>query len=299
MTRLCRELAAHGCDGLFVGGSTGELPLLDEDDRRALVAAASEGVDSKTVIYAGVSGCGIKQTRRYARNAAADGAQVAVVMAPFFLKLRQVELLHYFISIADASPIPIAIYHHPRAATALNPETAAKAAEHPNIVAIKDTSPDMQRVQAMLAATSHSKIALLQGNETLIRDSLSLGAAGMVSALANVAPEWHADLYRAAQAHKRGEADEMQDRITRLWTMFKLEPIGKSIAAFTYSLRLGLERRGWLQNKFGIVEGFEPTDVFRHSLTDHFIACGVPTAGSFGVRIDAGHAVQEESRDVA
>ena len=114
MKRLAAFLTEHGCDGLFVAGSTGELPLLDEDDRRAIIAAACEGVGETATIYAGVSGTGLKQTLRYAKNAAADGAQVAVVMAPFFIKVRQSELLHYFKSLADESPIPVALYHHPR-----------------------------------------------------------------------------------------------------------------------------------------------------------------------------------------
>ena len=76
----------------------------------------------------------------------------------------------------------------------------AKAAEHENIVAIKDTSLDLERTHALLAATKHTNILVLQGNESLVLESLSLGAAGMVTALANIVPEWHASLLKSVSA---------------------------------------------------------------------------------------------------
>src|SRR5262245_23493490 len=106
LTKLCRALVGHGCDGLFVAASTGESVLLDEDDRRVLTVAAREAVPRNAVLYVGVAGLGSKQTIRYARNAAADGADVAVAMAPFFMKLSQHEVAAYFLEIAEASPIP-------------------------------------------------------------------------------------------------------------------------------------------------------------------------------------------------
>src|SRR5690606_7499791 len=112
----------------FVAASTGELVLLDEDQRRTITSAAREGVASRSLVYAGVSGHGLKQTLRYARNAAADGADVAVAMAPFFLRFSQPETLAYLRAIADASPIPVALYHHPRMPTPLDVDTVARAA---------------------------------------------------------------------------------------------------------------------------------------------------------------------------
>lgn len=280
MSRLCSTLAQQGCNGLFVGGSTGELPLLDEDDRRTITATARTAVPEETIIYAGVTGTGCKQTLRYARNAAQDGADAAVVMAPFFLKLGQPELLHYFREIADHSPIPVVLYHHPRAATSIEPDTIAALSEHANIVAMKDTSGTLERARAVIAAVPAGALAVLQGTETLIKESLQMGATGMVSALAHIAPDWHAELYAAMQAGNDARADEMQERISHLWKIFHLEPVGVSIAAFTYLLRVSLEHRGWLTNADGVVSGFVPTDHFRRSILKHLEDCEVPAAVS-------------------
>ena len=109
---LANTLIKHGCHGLFVVGSTGELPFLDEDQRREIVQAAREGAGEKAIIYAGVSAMGVKQILRYTDNAAENGADVAVAMAPFFLRANQKQLYAYITEIANASPIPLAIYNH-------------------------------------------------------------------------------------------------------------------------------------------------------------------------------------------
>src|SRR5262245_19547526 len=81
-TRYASALAAHGCDGIFVISSTGGMPFMDEEDRVALIAAARTGVPKDKTLYAGISGMGLKQTLRYARQARENGADAAVVMAP-------------------------------------------------------------------------------------------------------------------------------------------------------------------------------------------------------------------------
>ncbi|MCC6125746.1 MAG: dihydrodipicolinate synthase family protein, partial [Pirellulales bacterium] len=114
MRRLCRILADCGCHGVFAIGSTGEMPFLDEDDRRALTVAAREGLGTDAALYVGATGLGLKQTIRYAKNAAADGADVAEIMAPMIFQFGQAELAAYTRAVADACPIPLAIYHHKR-----------------------------------------------------------------------------------------------------------------------------------------------------------------------------------------
>jgi dihydrodipicolinate synthase/N-acetylneuraminate lyase len=305
MSRLSDTLSQHGCDGLFVAASTGESLLLDEDDRRALTVAARNGAKPETLIYAGVSGMGLKQTIRYAHNAAADGADVAVIMAPFFFKIDQRELAAYFMAIADASQIPVALYHHPRMVTHLDVETVARVASHPNIVALKETSLDASRVQLLIKATKGTHLTVLQGNESLLLESLSLGAHGMVTALAGVVPEWHVNLLAAVRSGDRRAASECYEQIHELWKMFCFEPVGQSITNFAYALRLALRRRGWLHDLHGMLPGQMPNPAFEQLIHEHLIAAQVPSREERGTRIDLPHdlsgVVQEivpESKDI-
>jgi len=288
-SRLCRILVAEGCDGLFAAASTGESTFLDEDDRRVLVSAARGAVPESTTIYAGVTGMGLKQSIRYAANAAQDGADVAVVMAPYFLKINQRVVSEYVLAIADASPIPVALYHHPRMTTQLGTETVAEVAAHPNIVAIKDTSPDIERAEALIRATASADISILQGNESLALSSLQLGAHGMVTALAGVVPEWHAGLFDAVRAHDLQTAVRYNEQIVQLCQMFRIDEVADSISAFTCAIKMALNRRGWLEGLDGMLAGFAPDEAFERAIQEHLNRVGVPLRDGRGLRIDPPH----------
>ncbi len=272
LKRLCQILVDQGCDGVLVLGSSGELPMLDEDDRRVLTAAAREGLGADATLYAGASGFGPKQTIRYASNAAADGADIAVIMAPMMLKFSQEELVAYGRAVADASPIPVALYHHLRMPTAFEVDTIAQLARHGNIVAMKDTSVDMTRLGELLEATAGTGMAIMQGSERLFLASLQAGAAGCVSALATVVPEWHADLCRAITADNEAEAETQQRRITALWQIFRHDLLGQSFSCFAYSVKRMLQHRGWLECTDGLMPGFSPPDGLDDVLLEQLLA---------------------------
>ncbi|MFG0261451.1 MAG: dihydrodipicolinate synthase family protein, partial [Novipirellula sp. JB048] len=143
MARLAVQVARHGCDGVFVLGSTGEMVLIDEVERRKLTSETRRQLDSSTLLYVGIGGFGAKQATRYAALAGRDGADVAVAMAPFFQRLDQTQLVSHFEQIADHSPIPVGIYHHLRMNSPISVQTIARLAEHPNLVAYKDTSTEL------------------------------------------------------------------------------------------------------------------------------------------------------------
>jgi dihydrodipicolinate synthase/N-acetylneuraminate lyase len=246
----------------------GILADLDEDDRRALTVAAREGLGGRATLYVGTSGFGLKQTIRYAKNAAEDGADVAVIMAPMIFKFSQPELAAYTRVAADASPIPLAIYHHKRMPTWYEVETIAELAHHPKIVALKDTSNDMTRLHRLIDATAGTDLAIFQGHENLFLDSLKIGAAGCVSALANVSPEWHVALYRAHRSGNATEAEIHQRQITALSRIFLHASSASSFSYFTYSLRRILQHRGWLKHAHGLMPGFKPSAEFDEAILE-------------------------------
>lgn len=293
MQRLCHQVSAHGCDGLFVVSSTGESVLLDEADRRILVAAARQGAGDAVQIYAGVTGLGVKQAILYAHHAAADGANVAVVMAPFFLRVGQQELLEYFARIADVSPIPIALYHHPRMSTPIDIDTLVAAAAHPNIIAIKDTSGTTDRAKAVLEAVAGLDMAVLQGSEHLSLLSLKAGCHGVLAALAGIAPEWHAEMVSAARRGDWQVAAHHDQQIMRLWQLFEVPDVGDSISAFAHAIKCGLRRRGWLSEMAPVLPGFTPSAEFELAIESLLDQVKLPEEHDWQLRIDQAHPIGE------
>lgn len=257
VTRLCGLMAEKGCAGAFALGSTGQLTLLSEDDRRTIVRSARAGLGGDRLLYAGITSLGLTESLRSARHAAEDGADIAVLMAPFFLRISQEQLYAYASRIADASPLPVALYHHLAMPTGFDVETIGRLAQHGNIVAIKDTSNDIDRVRALLTIAAGGEFAVFQGHEALMKSSFQAGARGCVSALAGIVPEWYVALLDAVRNGRDVEADAIQARIDTLTGMFATRQTASSISYFAYSIKLGLRRRGWLEHLDDILPGMK------------------------------------------
>lgn len=275
LRRCASEAAARGCDGIFVVSSTGGLPFLDEPDRVKTITAAREGCPRDKTLYAGISGMGLRQTLRYAKQAAAEGADAAVVMSPFFLRLSQSELLGYFTEVADGCPIPLCIYHHVAMPTPIEIETVAKLAEHPNVLALKDTSGQLERMTQLVGATRDTDLVLLQGSEPLYLGSLKVGAHGCVSALAGIAPEWHAHLQDAFRREDVAGAEYLQRRISALSRMYELPQIKRSFSYFARSLAIAMRLRGWCDSANTVVPGAEVDPEFDTLVEQHLAECGL------------------------
>jgi 4-hydroxy-tetrahydrodipicolinate synthase len=275
--RCTAEATARGADGIFVVSSTGGMPFLDEPDRLNIIAAAREACPRQKTLYAGISGMGLAQTLRYAKQAAAEGADAAVVMSPFFLRLSQKELLGYLTDVADSCPIPLCLYHHVAMPTPIEVDTVAKIAAHPNVVALKDTSGQLDRMHQLVEVSRHRGLVLLQGNEPIYLATLEAGGHGCVSALAGVAPEWHHELQSAFAREDLAEAQRLQQRITGLWKMFELPQVKRSYSYFARSLAIAMRHRGWCDS-FNTISPRAETDAeFDLAVQKHVVACGLPT----------------------
>lgn len=266
--RWSQRLEQRGVDGIFVLSSTGEMVLIDDDDRRRLVTEVRAHLCDETTLLVGVGGCGPRQAVRLATAAAEDGGDVAVLMAPFFQLLSQKELRASVEQVADASPIPIGLYHHLRMPTGFAVDTVAALARHPNIVLFKDTSTDLARMRQLIAATSNTGLTLLQGSERLFLKSLLAGAHGCISALACIAPEWHRQIINAVRADDLRAAEEAQGRIDSLIALFQLPDVGQSLAHFVHTLKTAAQMRGWIDETHSVLPGFEATADFDRAISD-------------------------------
>ncbi|MGO8758839.1 MAG: dihydrodipicolinate synthase family protein [Terracidiphilus sp.] len=152
MARYSRSLLA----GMVVLGSTGEAVQLDDSETRDVLRVAAEATAAEKVLIAGVGRESVKATVELAESAAQFRYDAVLVRPPSYYagQLPDPALLHYFRSIADRSPLPVVIYSIPRFVPRLIPvEVVAELAQHPNIIGIKDSSGNIDRIRALAAAT--------------------------------------------------------------------------------------------------------------------------------------------------
>lgn len=278
LERLVAYLTQNGIDEFFVAGSTGEAPLLDETDRLAIVETVRRAAP-RALIYAGVSGLGHRHAIRHSRESLHAGADVAVLMSPFFVGLDQEQLATFCTAVADASPLPLALYHHLRMPTPFAVPTVARLAAHPNIVALKDTNGgDHNRCAEVLRAVAGRPLRFFQGVEKLVLPTLAAGGHGCVVAQGCIAPQLFRALFHAWQAGDTARAAEFQERITGLWSIFSRPEVKQSFAHFLHTLKLPLRQRGILATTAGALPGvrFEPE--FERMIIDFLRTRLEPTA---------------------
>jgi 4-hydroxy-2-oxoglutarate aldolase len=186
-----------GLAGYVVLGSTGESVMLSRHEADAVLAAAKEAAAPEKLLIAGTGAESTAETIARTKRAAAIGYQVALVKTPYYYKpvYRAETYIHHYRAVADASPLPVLLYSVPQftGITLETPEILALAA-HPNIVGIKDSSGNIQRVGEIVAGAPAS-FQVLTGGAAVIYPALAMGARGAILALASALPEKCVELY--------------------------------------------------------------------------------------------------------
>ncbi|MET8998481.1 4-hydroxy-tetrahydrodipicolinate synthase [Amycolatopsis sp. NPDC004169] len=195
LARLVEHLLATGCDGLVVGGTTGESPTLSEAEAAGLVRAAAARVAGRARVIAGVGTYDTASSIRRAREAEEAGADGLLLVCPYYSRPTQEGVLAHCLAVADATELPVMLYDVPaRTGVAMAPSTLIELAGHPRIRAVKDAKGDLFEAMAVMSRTS---LAYYCGIDELNLPYLACGAAGLVSVVANVAADRTASLIQA------------------------------------------------------------------------------------------------------
>ena len=146
--------------GIVVLGSTGEAIMLSDQERREVLKVAREAAAPNKVLIAGTGIESAIETLRLTEYAAELGYEVAMVRTPHYYKkqMAPANLLAFYRTVADRSPLPVMIYNFPQATGYDIPaDVVIELAEHPNLIGIKESSGDVEKVSKMVAGTRHVK----------------------------------------------------------------------------------------------------------------------------------------------
>lgn len=198
--------------GYVVLGSTGEAVMLSREEADLVLAAAKEAASPQKLLIAGTGAESTAETITRTKRAATLGYPVALVKTPYYYKpsYRSETYIRHYRAVADASPIPILLYSVPQF-TGITLETPEilKLAEHPNIVGIKDSSGNIQRIAEMVAGAPKD-FTVLTGGAAVFYPALTVGARGAILALAAPLPEKCAEVYDLFQRGQHAEAGKLQ-----------------------------------------------------------------------------------------
>jgi len=224
LARLVEFHAEAGTDAIIVSGTTGESPCLSTDELDTLVRGALEAAAGRVTI---IGGSGSNSTARAIELAAVvreAGAAAALVVTPYYNKPTQQGLYLHYAAVAREAGLPVILYNVPgRTACDLLPETVARLAEVPGVVAIKEAVPGTERLRRFRELLG-DRLGLLSGDDATAMDFLLAGGDGVISVTANVAPRLMHGLCEAARHGEPRKAEALNDRLEGLHRALFVEP---------------------------------------------------------------------------
>jgi len=209
LPRLCSHLdflIGEGVHGVFVLGTNSEFYALDEREKQEVIATTIAHVRKRVPVYAGTGAETTREAVRLTRMAEREGADGVSVITPYFIQPNQQEIYDHYRRIAESTSLPVILYNNPATCggVKIDVETVARLAEIPNILAVKDSSGDLQNTNEYIKAVP-DRFSVMVGRDTLICQGLLFGARGAVPASANVAPRLCVRIY---EEFMRGNLEE-------------------------------------------------------------------------------------------
>ncbi|MEK8089173.1 4-hydroxy-tetrahydrodipicolinate synthase [Thermithiobacillus plumbiphilus] len=234
---------AEGTHAIVAVGTTGESATLDEQEHIDVIRIVVEQVRDRVPVIAGTGANATSEAIALTQAAADVGADAALLVTPYYNKPTQEGLFQHYSALAQASPLPQILYNVPgRTGCDLLPATIARLSRYPNIVGIKDATGSVARGEEILA-TCGPGLDLYGGDDATAMALMLLGAKGVISVTANVAPRLMAQMCQAALDGDLQTARDINNKLLLLhqdlfvesnpipvkWALAKMGRIGPSL----------------------------------------------------------------------
>ncbi|NNE22251.1 MAG: dihydrodipicolinate synthase family protein [Rhizobiales bacterium] len=232
-TALCKYLLAQGANGLAVFGTTSEGNSISVAERNQLLDhLAAEGIDTATLLP-GTGACALTDAVELTRHAVDIGAGGVLVLPPFYYKNQSNDGYYAYFSeiiqrIGDAK-LKLYLYHFPQMSAApVSIDLIARLhGDYPDtVVGLKDSSGNWDGTRRMIA--EFPEMAIFPSSETLVNEGLQLGAAGCISATANVQV---GAIRQLIEAHGTPEANALHDQVAAVRSVFEGYPLVSALKA--------------------------------------------------------------------
>jgi 4-hydroxy-tetrahydrodipicolinate synthase len=268
LANLVDHLLTTGCDGIVVGGTTGESPTLTDAEAAGLVRAVAAQSGNQARVIAGVGTYDTAASIHRAREAEAAGADALLLVCPYYSKPTQAGVVAHCLAVADATELPVMLYDVPaRTGVAIEASTLIELASHPGIRAVKDAKGDLFEAMSVMTRTS---LAYYCGIDELNLPYLACGATGVVSVVGNIVADRNAELIRSVRSGDLDSAKAIQRSLIPLVDMVMHTSQG-AIMAKAALAELGIIPHGTVRLPL-----LEPPPAHRQRLTDALATIAMP-----------------------
>jgi 4-hydroxy-2-oxoglutarate aldolase len=228
LTENFRKWNKTGLSGYLVLGSNGEAVYLNDAERLKIIEISRENIPKEKILLVGTGMESTVETIRFTNDAARLGADLALVVTPYYFKgsMTPQALHNHFAAVAEGSNIPILLYNVPQfTGVNMEPQLVARLSRHPNIVGIKDSSGNIDQLSQIIYQSAEG-FAVFVGSAPVLYPALCVGAVGGILAVANPLPGLCTRIVDLYVEGRHAETRELQNRLT---------PIAKAVTA-TYGI---------------------------------------------------------------
>jgi 4-hydroxy-2-oxoglutarate aldolase len=183
---------AYDLAGILVLGSNGETPFITKEEKLKLIEKTVETIDDDKIVMVGTGMESVKETVALTNEAAARGADCALVLTPNYYggNMHDMAQLHFFTEVADQTEIPILIYNVTKFTHInISPTVVSQLSHHDNIIGMKDSSGDVRQLIELMNAGLDEDFNLIVGTASAWYPALTIGIEAAVLALANCCPQ--------------------------------------------------------------------------------------------------------------
>lgn len=214
---LALRLIDAGVDSLLVNGTTGESPTVFYNDKLKLFRAVLEAVDGRVPVIANVGGNCTQESVDFARKVCALDVDGIMAVIPYYNKPPQEGLYRHFSAIADAVDKPVILYNIPsRCVINMEAETTLRLAhDHDNIVAVKEASGKFDQIE-QICDEAPDGFCVYSGDDDATLRIMELGGVGVISTIANVAPQRMGEIVEAFVADEVDRAYKLEKILSPL-----------------------------------------------------------------------------------
>ena len=205
LKRIVNHVIDNGADFLVALGTTSEAPTLTAEEKKQVVDTILRTNNGRLPVLLGMGGNNTQAVLDAIKAQDFTGIQGILSVVPYYNKPNQLGMKAHFEAIADVSPVPVILYNVPgRVGVNLQAATCVELAKHPNIVAVKEASGNLQQIMEILR-DKPADFDVLSGDDGITQPLMALGAQGVISVAANA---YTKPFSRMMRAMKEGRTDE-------------------------------------------------------------------------------------------
>jgi 4-hydroxy-tetrahydrodipicolinate synthase len=225
LRRIVRHMIEGGVHGIMTTGGTGEFPHLSREERRLVTEVVVAETAGAVPIYAGTAACSTWEAVALGEDAAAAGADAAILTPPFYFRIPDEMLYRHFVDVAASGRLPVVVYNNPLyTGNNLSPALIASLMEVDGVVGLKQSNDDLGQLVEALRLAELSGRSLCTGIDSQFYAALCVGARGIFSTAGAIVPAALVRLYDLVQEGEHEAALEQHRLLQPLNRFLEYDP---------------------------------------------------------------------------